>query len=153
LRDKWQLVKVLFIDEISLLSEQLICEIDHALRYATERPDERFGGITIIFAGDFFQYPPIGGTPLYSPIPNANSYRKNYVPRCLGRLAWKSLNAVVSLTEKERMKGDPEYACAVNHLRIRQCTTEDMDFFNSCCHTVKLFHSKNMSFEPFLLHF
>ena len=21
------------------------------------------------------------------------------------------------------------------------------------CHTVKLFHSKNMSFEPFLLHF
>jgi hypothetical protein len=130
--DEWRLVKVLFIDEVSLLSEQLICKIDHALRYATERPDEWFGGITIIFAGDFFQYPPIGGTPLYSPIPNANSYQKNDVPHHLGHLTWKSLNAVVSLTEQERMKGDPEYAHAVNHLRTCQCTTEDMDLFNSC---------------------
>ena len=131
LRDEWRLVKVLFIDEVSLLSEQLICEVDHALRYATERPDEWFGGITVIFAGDFFQYPPIGGTPLYSPIPNINSYRKNDVPRRLGRLAWKSVDAVICLTEQERMKTDPEYARAVNHLRIRQCTTEDMDLFNS----------------------
>ncbi len=58
LRDEWRLVKVLFIDEVSLLSEQLICEIDHALRYATEKPDEWFGGITIIFAGDFFSISP-----------------------------------------------------------------------------------------------
>lgn len=29
------------------------------------------------------------------------------------------------------MKGDPEYTRAVNHLRTRQCTTEDMDPFNS----------------------
>ena len=131
LRDEWRLVKVLFIDEVSLLSEQLICEVDHALRYATERPNEWFGGITVIFAGDFFQYLPIGGTPLYSPIPNINSHRKNDVPRCLGRLTWKSVDAVISLTEQERMKTDPEYARAVNHLRIRQCTTEDMDLFNS----------------------
>jgi len=32
LRDEWQLVKVLFIDEVSLLSQQLISEVDHALR-------------------------------------------------------------------------------------------------------------------------
>lgn len=116
LHDEWRLVKVLFIDEVSLLSEQLICEVDHALRYATERPNEWFGGITVIFAGDFFQYLPIGGTPLYSPIPNINSHRKNDVPCCLGRLTWKSVDAVISLTEQERMKTDPEYACAVNHL-------------------------------------
>ena len=80
LRDKWRLVKVLFIDEVSLLSQQLICEVDHALRYATERADKWFGGICVIFAGDFCQYPPIGGTPLYCPIPNGNSRRKDDVP-------------------------------------------------------------------------
>ena len=131
LRDEWRLVKVLWIDEVSLLSQQLICEIDHALRYATERHDEWFGGICVIFAGDFCQYPPIGGTPLYTPIPHAKSCRKDDVPRCLGRLAWKSINVVVSLTEQERMKGDVEYSQAVNNLRTRQCTIEDVDLFNS----------------------
>ena len=85
--DEWRLVKVLFIDEVSLLSQQLISEVDHALRYTTERPDEWFGGITVIFAGDFFQYPPIGGTPLYSPIPNTEGRHKNDIPRRLGRIA------------------------------------------------------------------
>jgi hypothetical protein len=131
LRDEWRLVKVLFIDEVSMVSQQLICEIDHALRYATERPDEWFGGICVIFAGDFCQYPPIGGTPLYSPIPQTNSHRKDDVPRRLGRLAWKSINAVVSLTEQERMKSDAEYSRAVNNLRTRQCTIEDVELFNS----------------------
>jgi hypothetical protein len=87
LHDKWWLVKVLFIDEVSLLSEQLMSEIDHALRYATEHPDEWFGGISVIFAGDFFQYPPICATPLYSPIPNINEQGKYDIPRCLGRFA------------------------------------------------------------------
>jgi len=54
LRDEWWLVKVLFLDEVSLLSKQLICEIDHALHYTTARPDKWFGGITVIFTGDFF---------------------------------------------------------------------------------------------------
>ena len=132
LQDEWQLVKVLWIDEVSLLSQQLICEIDHALHYATERHDEWFGGICVIFAGDFCQYPPIGGTPLYTPIPHANSCHRDDVPHCLGRLAWKSINAVVSLTEQECMKGDAEYSQAVNNLHTHQCTIEDVDLFNSC---------------------
>jgi len=102
------------------------------LCYATEHPDEWFGGISVIFAGDFFQYPPICATPLYSPIPDKNGRGKDDVPRRLGRLAWKSINAVISLTEQEHMKGDPEYACAVNNLRTCQCTHEDIDLFNSC---------------------
>jgi hypothetical protein len=129
--DEWRLVKVLFIDEISLVSLQLIGEVDHALRYATERPDEWFGGITVIFAGDFFQYPPIGGTPLYSPIPNTNSKHKDDVTRRLGRLAWISFDAIVSLTEQEWMKVDPEYGNAVTRLRHCQCTLEDVELFNS----------------------
>ena len=88
--------EVLFIDEVSLLSEQLMSEIDHALRYATERPDKWFGRISVIFAGDFFQYSLIAATPLYSPIPNRNDRGKDDIPRRLGRLTWKTINAVVS---------------------------------------------------------
>jgi len=73
LRDEWKNVEFVLIDETSLLSLQLLAEIDHALRFAKEKPDVWFGGIAIIFAGDLFQYPPVGGSPLYTPIkPYAN---------------------------------------------------------------------------------
>ena len=47
------------IDKCSLLSAELLSEIDAALCFAKEVADEWFGGITVIFAGDFFQYPPV----------------------------------------------------------------------------------------------
>ena len=68
LRDEWQNVDILLIDEASLLSAQFLCEIDHALQYAKEQPDAQFEDVTIIFAGDFFQYPLVVGTVLYTPI-------------------------------------------------------------------------------------
>jgi hypothetical protein len=58
LREEWKNVEFLLIDEVSLLSLQLLADIDHALRYAKERPDLWFGGVNVIFVGDFYQYPP-----------------------------------------------------------------------------------------------
>ena len=58
-------------DEASLLSTQLAAEMDHAMRYAKEY----FGGVIVIFAGDFYQYPPVFGSPLYTPI--KKSFLKN----------------------------------------------------------------------------
>jgi hypothetical protein len=68
LRCEWKHVQFVLIDEVSMVSQQLLAEIDHALRYAKENKDEYFGGVNMIFAGDFCQFPPVGGSPLYSPI-------------------------------------------------------------------------------------
>jgi hypothetical protein len=67
-RDEWWNVDILLLDEASLLSAQLLCQIDHALRYVKECPDAWFGNVTMIFAGDFFQYLPVIGAALYTPI-------------------------------------------------------------------------------------
>jgi PIF1-like helicase len=101
LRAEWKDVLVLLLDEVSLLSQQLNCDIDHALRYATERPNEWYGGIMVIFAGDFYQYPSIVGTPLYKPIPRSYGQTNQHMEQRLGRLAWKTINMVVSLNEQE----------------------------------------------------
>jgi hypothetical protein len=71
LREEWRNVEIVLIDEASLLSAELLSEIDSALRYAKEKPNDWFGGINVIFSGDFYQYPPVAGTALYTPI----SYR------------------------------------------------------------------------------
>lgn len=73
MQNEWWLAEKLFIDEVSLLSEQLISEIDHALHFATEHSDEWVGGIDVIFVGDLYQYPPICANPLYSPISDMSS--------------------------------------------------------------------------------
>ena len=129
-RDEWRHVSVLLLDEASLLGAQLLCQIDHALRFAKERPDEWFGGINVIFAGDFYQYPPVGSTPLYTPIQAKAPQKASDIEKRLGRLAWKSVNAVISLSEQQRMKEDPEFAAAVGRLRVRECNLGDVELFN-----------------------
>lgn len=84
LRDEWRLVETVMIDECSLLSAELLSEIDAALRFAKEVPDEWFGGITVIFAGDFFQYPPVCATPLYNPITNRAKSSDSEVAKRIG---------------------------------------------------------------------
>ncbi|KAJ3916684.1 hypothetical protein F5877DRAFT_4210, partial [Lentinula edodes] len=89
-----------------------------------------FGGINIIFSGDPFQYPPVG-TSLYTPIRSSGKQSEDELMRRLGRMAWKSINAVVELHEQKRMEDDPEYAAAVSRLRIRECIKSDVELFNS----------------------
>ena len=131
LRDEWQHVEVALLDECSMLSEQLLCEVDHALRYAKESPNEWFGGIIMIFAGDFFQFPPVMGSSLCTPISLYGKQTDEEFKKRLGRTAWKTIDTVIELAEQQRMKSDPEYADAVLRLRTRDCTIEDVDLFNS----------------------
>jgi len=50
--------KVLIIDEISMLGAQTLTMIDAVCREVKQSPDA-FGGLQVIFVGDFFQLPPI----------------------------------------------------------------------------------------------
>ena len=58
-RDKMDKVKVLIIDEISMLHRNQLDAVDYVLKFFKQN-DEPFGGVQVIFSGDFFQLPPIG---------------------------------------------------------------------------------------------
>jgi hypothetical protein len=130
LHDEWWNVELVFVDEVLILSLQLIYELDQALRYATEKPDEYFGGVAIICSGDFFQYPPVGGMALYTPILLYANQSEQEILKHLGRLAWKAVDTVVTLTEQHRMKDDPAFGDAMQCLHVHECTFEDVDLFN-----------------------
>jgi hypothetical protein len=131
LRDEWRNVEVALIDEISLLSQQIMCDLDQELRYAKEKPHEWFGGIIMIFSGDFFQYPPVMGTALYTPLSSYEKQSENTFKKRFGRTAWKTVDTVLELVEQHRMNLDPPYAEAVLRLRTRDCNIEDVELFNS----------------------
>lgn len=50
--------KVLIIDEISMLDGKVLEMVDHVAR-AVRQSAEPFGGLQVIFVGDFFQLPPV----------------------------------------------------------------------------------------------
>ncbi len=58
-RDKMDKVKVLIIDEISMLHRNQLDAVDYVLKFFKQN-DEPFGGVQVVFSGDFFQLPPIG---------------------------------------------------------------------------------------------
>lgn len=59
-RDNWTKTDILVVDEVSMMSKQLFELLDDIGRGVRNNIDHPFGGIQIIFSGDFFQLPPIG---------------------------------------------------------------------------------------------
>jgi hypothetical protein len=58
-RDKMDSVKVLVIDEISMLHRNQLDMVNRVLKFFKGN-ELAFGGIQVVFSGDFFQLPPIG---------------------------------------------------------------------------------------------
>lgn len=54
-----QQLELLVIDEISMVRCDTLDAIDTVLRHIRQRPDERFGGVQLLFIGDMWQLPPV----------------------------------------------------------------------------------------------
>ena len=55
----WKGTDILVIDEVSMMSKKLFEMLD-AIGKAVRRNNKPFGGIQLIFSGDFYQLPPVG---------------------------------------------------------------------------------------------
>ena len=58
-RTAWHNVTVLIVDEISMLDADLIDKLDYIGRKIKKQESLPFGGIQLIFCGDFYQLPPV----------------------------------------------------------------------------------------------
>lgn len=61
-------VRVLLIDEVSMMSAQLLASIDARLKQITGFYDQSCGGIDVVLIGDLRQLPRVMGTPIYKQI-------------------------------------------------------------------------------------
>jgi ATP-dependent DNA helicase PIF1 len=59
-RKNWNKVEVLIVDEVSMLSLKVLIILDIIARTIKKKETTPFGGIQIIFSGDFYQLPPVG---------------------------------------------------------------------------------------------
>lgn len=134
--------KVLVIDEISMAKAELIEKLDIVCQVIKE--DERpFGGIQVIFVGDFMQLPPVFG-------------KMEDEQFAFDSDAWKSAKIrVIHLTEIVRQHDEPHFAKFLNEVRMG--TVKDLSLLDQCIdrkfpkdgiQPVKLF-CKNMDVNEF----
>ena len=61
LQGEYEHTKVFVIDEVSMLTVELLADTEQRLRQRKNKPDVYFGGVSIILVGDFQQLPPASG--------------------------------------------------------------------------------------------
>jgi hypothetical protein len=116
--------------------------------------NSNFGGINILFCGDFCQLPPVNEEALYKltrmesqksgfvcnvckscKTKYSNKYKKNPSQysneKENGRLLWLQLTHVEILTQQIRQIEDPEFAALLKRLRVGECTDADFKLLNT----------------------
>ena len=77
------------------MSKTILEKLEKYLRIMTGRKENLFGGVNIVFAGDFYQIPPI-----------SEESKALYTGCCI---QWEALNAAIILENNHRFREDLEY--------------------------------------------
>lgn len=98
--------KVLVIDEISMLDARTLDSIDRVLRRVRRRPlmpEQSFGGLQVIFVGDFFQLPPVS--------------RGEQAQFAFESNAWRAANPVVCYLSEQHRQEDADFLELLSAMR------------------------------------
>ena len=104
-RKRWK-IDLLIIDEVSMMSMKLFHILHEIGRWVHRKPQIPFGGIQVIFSGDFYQLPPVG-----------NPEDKETTQFCFESALWKrTFDEQIELTKIFRQK-DKAYIKILNQIR------------------------------------
>ena len=114
----WKYIDVLIIDEVSMLSQKVFNLIDTVARKCRNN-DKPFGGIQLIFCGDFYQLPPVGD----NNDPDSHHF-------CFESPLWNlTFKNTISLTSIFRQNSDI-YKKILNNIRVGKITKSSVSILN-----------------------
>ena len=115
-RIKYRHLKVVIIDEISMVGNMTLSFIDTRLQQLTGSK-AAFGGLSVIAVGDLYQLKPVGDFLICLDLKMGAS--------SLARNLWKELFTMYELVDIMRQKDDLAFAQLLNRLRLNEMTEED----------------------------
>jgi len=123
LRNKFSHLKILVIDEISMVGATMLSIIHQRLQAIMSLPASvPFGGVSILAVGDLMQL---------SPVCDRNIYDHPKDPYYALADLWNSNFSVVELTEIMRQKGDQQFAEMLSRIRLGTMTQADIILLKS----------------------
>ena len=115
-RMKYRHLKVVIIDEISMVGNMTLSFIDTRLQQLTESK-AAFGGLSVIAVGNLYQLKPVSDFLICLDLKKGASL--------LARNLWKELFTMYELVDIMRQKDDLAFAHLLNRLRLNEMTEED----------------------------
>jgi hypothetical protein len=123
---RWKELDYVIVDEVSMMDAKVMMQLNktlNLLRGSHKKHEAKpFGGVNVLFFGDFFQLPAVSKLDLW---------RSKLGRWQQGHDLWRSLNTVVTLTQQMRQAEDPHFAEAMGRIRIHEPTDEDITMLNS----------------------
>jgi hypothetical protein len=124
--------RVLIIDEVSMLSANMLDMVDMVCR-EIKQSDEPFGGIQIILVGDFFQLPPIIKNP--SAALGIKDFKQNKLlgeKESLGNFAyesgaWERSRLVVCYLTEQHRQDDSDFLSVLSGIRSNHVSQKLLD--------------------------
>ena len=113
-------LKLVIIDEISMVKSDQQFQLDKRLKEVTQKIEKLFGNVAIFYVGDVMQLKPCKGRYIFDEPINPD-YKIDYQ---LGS-HWQSFEVII-LEQNHRQGDDKDYANMLNRFRIGQQTEEDM---------------------------
>ena len=123
---RWELavIDVLIVDEISMLRSDTLELIDELLKYVNGNK-EPFGGLQVIFSGDFMQLPPIVK-------PEERALFNNRGQWAFQSDVWNELDLKIIYLEEIKRQKDKRFSMALNMIRAGAINEAvDSYFFNT----------------------
>jgi len=125
----WAHKTIMVIDEISMTDLQSLFRINkhcNVARSSKSETAELFGEVPIvIFMGDFYQFPPVKGLPLW------RQPRPNKEEEIAGQQIWHRFTDVIILDEQMRQAEDLPFQEFLHRVRNAALTIDDLVFLNS----------------------
>lgn len=128
IKSKVKKASVLIIDEISMLHHFRLDLVDRVIK-EIKNSTEPFGGMQVVFCGDFFQLPPV---------------RRSFEPEVFFAYhseIWKNLNLKVCYLSEQHRQNDLEYLKVLNAVRDAEVSDEILEI-------LKTRFNKIAGFEP-----
>ncbi len=116
----------MIVDEISMVKLEMLSNMGKQLAKARSLSNSRttvFGRLPIVIVmGDFYQFLPIAGRPLWGePQTDEDHNRKTL---------WLSFSSVITLIQQMRQQSDPIFAQLLRRVRKRALTQADISMLN-----------------------
>jgi hypothetical protein len=132
LQNKWKDIKLLIVDEKSMVGQNLLGKVDRRLcEFFPDKADVSLAGMAVLLFGDFAQLPPVGDRCLFLPASNLGSSGLSQD----GRRAYESFTQSVTLQQVFRQAGqDPQseqFREALLHMRTYAPTHQDYELLSS----------------------
>ena len=114
----WKTVDVLIVDEVSMMSKKLFNILDEIGKILRNN-DRPFGGIQVVFSGDFFQLPPVA-----KEIGDESQF-------CFESESWNNSFRSIHILTKNFRQDNKSFTKMLNNIRVGKITHSTVELLKS----------------------